>query len=74
MEKKAKLKMSNHTFRRILIPIMVLTLVLCLIVNVACSVMAATLDTYVGAGSPYISGGKSGLDGNYYTNLYDNGT
>ncbi len=72
MEKKAKLKMSNRTFRFILIPLMALVLVLCLVINVAGNVMAATLDTYIGAGTPYISGGESGLDGNYYTNLYAN--
>lgn len=70
--KKQKLKMSNHKFRCILIPIMSIVLVLCLVANVACNVLSSTLDTYVGAGKPYIDNNGSDLDGNYYTKLYAN--
>lgn len=72
MEPKKKLKLSNRTFRRILIPIMALLLILCLIINAACNVMSATLDTYVGAGETYITTPKdaAGKDSSYYTKLY----
>lgn len=72
MEKK--LKMSNHKFRAILIPIMSIVVVLAIVANVACNVMASTLDTYVGKGEDYISTppNAKGLDGNYYSTLYSN--
>ncbi|MBR1781138.1 MAG: glycoside hydrolase family 3 C-terminal domain-containing protein [Oscillospiraceae bacterium] len=67
MEKK-KLKLSNRAFRRILIPILSVFLVLLLIVNAAASVMASTIDTYVGGGAKSISTPKDtqGMDADYY--------
>lgn len=74
MEKKKKLKMSNGAFRAILIPIMVIVLALILVINVVTSLLSSTLDTYVGAGSSYISTPNSvkGWDANYYQTLYSN--
>lgn len=72
MEKKTKLKMSNRTFRKILIPIMSILAVLVLLVNAACSVAAPLLDTYVGKGDTYISNpnGTEGWNTDYYNVLY----
>ena len=71
MEQK-KLKMSNKTFRKILIPILSIFLVLLLIVNAAASVLSSTIDTYVGAGEKSISTPKDaqGVDANYYPVSY----
>lgn len=71
MEEK-KLKMSNRTFRRILIPILSIVTVLALVINIACNVMASTLDTYVGAGEKYIStpNDKKDWDANYYETAF----
>lgn len=71
METK-RLKMSNRKFRAILIPIMSIVLVLAVIANVACNMLASTIDTYVGKGETYISTPSSakGLDGNYYNTLH----
>lgn len=71
-ERQPRLKMSNHAFRCILIPIMVIVLILCIVINATCSMLSATLDTYVGAGEHYVDNKGSSLDGNYYTALYDN--
>ena len=73
MEQK-KLKMSNRAFRRILIPSLSVLLVLLLILNAAASVMASTIDTYVGAGKKSISTPKDaqGMDANYYPVSYAN--
>lgn len=73
MEKK-KLKMSNRKFRVILIPILSIIVVLALVVNVVCNMMASTLDTYAGKGENYIStpSNAQGMDGNYYHTLYSN--
>ena len=49
MEKK-KLKMSNHAFRLILIPILVILTAITGIINVAANLMSSTIDTYVGGG------------------------
>ncbi len=74
METKAKLKMSNKKFRTILIVVMAILTVLCLIVNIAANVMAATIDTYLGAGEKYIStpNDVNNLDANYYKTSYAN--
>lgn len=71
---KQKLRMSNRKFRAILIPILSIVVVLTLLANVACNMMASTLDTYVGKGETYISTPSSaqGMDGNYYKSLYTN--
>lgn len=71
---KQKLRMSNRKFRSILIPILSIVVVLTLLANVACNMMASTLDTYVGKGENYISTPSSaqGMDGNYYKSLYTN--
>ena len=71
MEKK-RLKMSNRKFRAILIPILSIVVVLAIVANVACNLLASTLDTYVGKGETYIStpGSAKGLDGNYYNVLH----
>lgn len=70
MEKK--LKMSNHKFRTILIPILSVVVVLAIVANVACNILASTIDTYVGKGENYIftPDNVQGLDGNYYTTHY----
>lgn len=70
--KQEKLKMSNRTFRCILIPILSIVTVLALVVNVACNIMAATLNTYVGGGETYIStpSDKQDLDANYYSTSF----
>ncbi len=70
-ENKQKLKMSNRTFRRILIPILSIVTVLALAVNLICNVMSTTLDTYLGAGETKIYTPSDAVgDGNYYTQLY----
>ena len=71
MEKK-RLKMSNRKFRAILIPIMSIVLVLAVIANVACNMLASTLDTYVGKGGTYISTPREaqGIDAAYYNERY----
>ena len=71
MEKK-RLKMSNRKFRAILIPILSIVVLLAIVANVACNLLASTLDTYVGKGETYIStpGSAKGLDGNYYSVLH----
>lgn len=75
MEKK-RLKMSNRKFRTILIPILSIVVVLAIVANVACNLLASTLDTYVGKGEAYIStpGSAKGLDGNYYNVLHTDST
>lgn len=75
MEKK-RLKMSNRKFRAILIPILSIVVVLAIVANVACNLLASTLDTYVGKGETYISTPNSakGLDGNYYNVLHADST
>lgn len=72
MEKK-RLKMSNRKFRAILIPIMTVITVIMVVANVACNMLASTLDTYVGKGENYISTPKDAqdVDGNYYEVCYD---
>lgn len=74
MEQKVKLRMSNRAFRAILIPILTIMVVLALVANLACNMLASTLDTYVGKGETYIStpDGAVGLDGNYYQTRYAN--
>lgn len=74
MEQKVKLRMSNRSFRAILIPILTIMVVLALVANLACNMLASTLDTYVGKGETYIStpDGAVGLDGNYYQTRYAN--
>ena len=75
METK-KLKLSNRTFRRILIPILAVVTLIAIVLNIACSLLSSTLDTYVGKGEQYIStpGGRQDWDAEYYRTLYaDNG-
>ncbi|MBR1814897.1 MAG: glycoside hydrolase family 3 C-terminal domain-containing protein [Lachnospiraceae bacterium] len=71
MEKK-KLKMSGKTFRRILIPILVICLLLVVVVNAAATLLSSTIDTYVGGGTKSIETPKEaqGMDANYYAVSY----
>ena len=73
MEKK-KLKMSNHAFRLILIPILVILTAITGIINVAANLMSSTIDTYVGGGQKSIVTPKEaqGMDADYYQTAYTN--
>ena len=73
-EKKKRLKMRNGKFRAILIPILSLFMVIIVVANTACTLMASTLDTYVGRGKQYIEtpSEKEGWDAQYYKELYSN--
>ncbi len=68
MEKK-RLKMANSTLRKLLIPFMAIFTVLALILNLVGSLAGPLLDTYVGAGEKYVTGGN-GLAGDYYEVKY----
>jgi beta-glucosidase len=72
--KKDKLKMSNRVFRRILVPIMAVLLVITLIANIAAVILPSTLDTYVGKGKDYIelAKGTENWDTDYYKTLFTN--
>lgn len=61
-------------FRCILVPILALLLIIAMLLNVAGTLMSATLDTYVGKGEKYIStpADKKGWNADYYQVMYDN--
>lgn len=69
-----KQKLSNSTFRKILIPILSVITMLALLTNIACMMLSSTLDTYLGRGETVVSTptDPNGLDGIYYTKLYTN--
>lgn len=63
-----KQKLSNHTLRKILIPVTALLLVLGIGLGIAASIAAPVLDHFLGTGA-VISGGAEN-DGNYYDVKY----
>jgi len=71
-EKKQKKKMSNRAFRAILIPILVLVTLICVVLNVAASVMQNVLDIYVATGKISIDTpeDKKDWDSDYYPTDY----
>ena len=71
-EKKQKKKMSNRAFRAILIPILVLVTLICVVLNVAASVMQNVLDIYVATGKISIDTpeDKKDWDSDYYRTDY----
>lgn len=74
MESKGKLRMSNKTFRMILVPIMAVVLVLALVANIGMNLFASVMDDYLGRGEAkrYTAEGTENWDTEYYEDLYAN--
>ncbi|MBO6154439.1 MAG: glycoside hydrolase family 3 C-terminal domain-containing protein [Lachnospiraceae bacterium] len=68
-----KLKMSNKTFRRIIIPIVVLLTLILILLDVGTKMMSSTIDTYLGKGgiSVKTAKGTEDWDSDYYEVKYN---
>lgn len=69
---KQRLKMSNRTYRRIMIPIIAVLVLILVLLNVATNMMESTIDTYLGKGNLVVreADGTSDWDTNYYEVKY----
>ena len=70
--KKERLKMSSRVYRRLMIPLTVLLLLILILLNVATNMMSSTIDTYMGKGKVAVklAKGTEDWDADYYDVKY----